>query len=250
MGKPIFGTDGVRGVAELRTHPRTGCGHRPGRRLLSPRRPVVVGGTPGVRARCSPRRSRPASIRPVSTPSTSGSCPAGGSPISPQPRGQRWGPSSRRPTTRPRTMGSSCSRPAAPSCPTRRSGIEDRLRSPEARSKRRARHRDPFLRHDALSRYVSHLLPRLPVQLAGVEIAIDCANGAAFKAAPMLFDRLEADRRRVGRRARRDQHQSGCGSTHPEIPGREANGRIGLAFDGDADRLLAFDEDGRWPTAT
>ena len=83
--------------------------------------------------------------------------------------------------------------------------------------------------------------------LDGATVVLDCANGAASALAP---ERLRAARRRGRRdprRARRAQHQRGCGSTHPERLRRAVvapDAALGFAFDGDADRVLAVDRRG------
>ena len=123
--------------------------------------------------------------------------------------------------------------------------LEDRLRSPEARSKVGPDVGTRFVDGDALERYVDHLASISKYNLSSVEIALDCANGAAFKAAPLLFTRLKADVHVLADAPDGTNINDRCGATHPEMLAREARGRIGLSFDGDADRLIAVDEDGR-----
>jgi phosphoglucosamine mutase len=123
--------------------------------------------------------------------------------------------------------------------------LEDRLRSPEARSKVGPDIGTRFVDSDALERYVDHLASVSKYNLSSVQIAVDCANGAAFKAAPMLFTRLKADLQVLADAPDGTNINDGCGATHPEMLAREARGRIGLSFDGDADRLIAIDEDGK-----
>lgn len=97
---------------------------------------------------------------------------------------------------------------------------------------------------DALDRYVEHLASLAEFNLAGLEVDLDCAHGAAFLAAPRLFERLGA---RVYPHAVEPTGMNindGCGATRPEYLAGMQTGRIGLIFDGDADRLLAVDEDG------
>jgi phosphoglucosamine mutase len=123
--------------------------------------------------------------------------------------------------------------------------LEDRLRSPETRSKVGPDIGTRFLDGDALDRYVDHLASVSKYNLSSLEIVLDCANGASFKAAPMLFTRLKADLQVMADVPDGTNINDGCGATHPEMLAREAGGRIGLSFDGDADRLIAIDEDGR-----
>lgn len=95
-----------------------------------------------------------------------------------------------------------------------------------------------------MAAYLDHLASSSRYSLSGISIALDCANGAAYKAAPELFDRLKADV--IVHNAEPDGNNinAGCGATHPEFLASVAGGRIGLAFDGDADRLIAVDENG------
>jgi phosphoglucosamine mutase len=96
-----------------------------------------------------------------------------------------------------------------------------------------------------LESYVTHLETVSRYKLRGLRVALDCANGAAHKAAPMLFERLDADVVVFGDAPDGNNINSACGATHPEFLVEHALGRIGLSFDGDADRLIAVDEDGR-----
>jgi phosphoglucosamine mutase len=93
--------------------------------------------------------------------------------------------------------------------------------------------------------YLEHLASASRYSLNGVQIAMDCANGSAYKAAPELFQRLSADVRVFHAEPNGRNINEGCGATVPEFIARNAGGRIGLAFDGDADRLIAVDEDGQ-----
>lgn len=98
---------------------------------------------------------------------------------------------------------------------------------------------------DAMHRYVDFLAGLSTYSLSGIGIALDCAHGAAYQAAPELFARLKADVEVHGAAPDGTNINEGCGATHPEALASVAGGRIGLAFDGDADRLIAVDEDGR-----
>ncbi|MDR2163638.1 MAG: phosphoglucosamine mutase [Clostridiales Family XIII bacterium] len=100
---------------------------------------------------------------------------------------------------------------------------------------------------DVLRRYVGHLAEGMAVSLKGVKVVVDCANGAASTAVRMLFETLGADLITIGDHPDGANINDGVGSTHPEAM-RAAVIRegadIGLAFDGDADRLIAADENG------
>lgn len=98
---------------------------------------------------------------------------------------------------------------------------------------------------DATGRYVAGIGGDARGSLSGLRLALDCANGAAYRAAPELFSTLGADV--VSHFASPDglNINEGCGATTPRPLAELAGGRIGLCFDGDADRLMLVDEDGR-----
>lgn len=93
--------------------------------------------------------------------------------------------------------------------------------------------------------YLDHLASTSRYSLSGIAIALDCAHGAAYQAAPELFTRLKADVDVHNAEPDGTNINLGCGATHPEFLAQVAHGRIGLAFDGDADRLIAVDESGK-----
>jgi phosphoglucosamine mutase len=85
------------------------------------------------------------------------------------------------------------------------------------------------------------------VSLKGLRIVIDCANGAAYEIAPKLFTALGADLVVINADPNGKNINLDCGSLHPEKLRRtviEQKADLGLAFDGDADRLLMVDERG------
>jgi phosphoglucosamine mutase len=123
--------------------------------------------------------------------------------------------------------------------------LEDRLRSSGGKTTVGPDIGTRFPNSDALEQYVGHLTSISRYSLSGLSLALDCANGAAFKAAPMLFQRLKADLQVYADSPDGTNINAGCGATHPEMLAGLARGRIGLTFDGDADRLIAIDEDGR-----
>lgn len=98
--------------------------------------------------------------------------------------------------------------------------------------------------HDGLSEYLGHLAAQVDYRLNGIDVVLDCAHGAAFLAAPDLFSRLGAMVEAINVEPTGMNINDGCGAVHPEMLARRAAGRIGLAFDGDADRCIAVDEDG------
>src|SRR5499426_1913385 len=85
------------------------------------------------------------------------------------------------------------------------------------------------------------------LNLKGLKIAIDCANGASYELAPKLFSALGADLVVINADPNGRNINLDCGSLHPEKLRRtviERKADLGLAFDGDADRLLMIDERG------
>lgn len=83
---------------------------------------------------------------------------------------------------------------------------------------------------------------------SGLKIALDCAHGATSTLAPHLFADLEADIVTIGASPNGLNINDGVGSTHPETLAKfvlEQGADIGLAFDGDGDRLIAIDEKGQ-----
>ena len=96
----------------------------------------------------------------------------------------------------------------------------------------------------AESRYLDLLANGYPYALKGIRLTLDCANGAAYRTAPALFERLGADMSAIGVTPDGTNINEGCGATDPKALARAAVGSIGLAFDGDADRLIAVDEGG------
>ncbi|URK87064.1 phosphoglucosamine mutase [Rhizobium herbae] len=98
-------------------------------------------------------------------------------------------------------------------------------------------------------RYIEHAKRTLPrdVTLQGLRIAIDCANGAAYKVAPLALWELGADVVTIGNEPNGTNINLECGSTHPAALSRkvhEVRADIGIALDGDADRVLIVDENG------
>ncbi len=83
--------------------------------------------------------------------------------------------------------------------------------------------------------------------LSGLKIVLDCANGAASETAPAVFSQLGADVHVINAQPDGVNINEGCGAMHPETIAGEVAARgadMGLAFDGDADRLLVVDEAG------
>jgi len=102
---------------------------------------------------------------------------------------------------------------------------------------------------DSQARYVEIAKATFPrgLSLAGLRVVIDCANGAAYKVAPVVLYELGAEVIKVGVEPNGTNINEECGSTHPEAMVRavkEYRADIGIALDGDADRLVVCDEHG------
>ena len=102
---------------------------------------------------------------------------------------------------------------------------------------------------DALSRYIEFAKATFPntMRLDHLKIVIDCANGAAYKVAPMIFWELGADIIVIGDQPNGRNINQDCGSTKTQSLKEEVksnNADLGIAFDGDGDRLVIIDEKG------
>ena len=96
---------------------------------------------------------------------------------------------------------------------------------------------------DATQMYAEHVLQRLRPQAGGMKVLLDCANGAAYEVAPLVFGGVGVDPTLDGVRPTGTNINDGCGSTH--VDELDASGYdVAFAFDGDADRVLAVDEKG------
>ncbi|ANB55532.1 phosphoglucosamine mutase [Anoxybacillus sp. B7M1] len=96
-------------------------------------------------------------------------------------------------------------------------------------------------------KYLQYLKQTVDEDFSGLRIALDCAHGATSSLATHLFADLEADVLTMGASPNGININDGVGSTHPEALAefvREKEADVGLAFDGDGDRLIAIDEHG------
>ena len=101
----------------------------------------------------------------------------------------------------------------------------------------------------ARDRYIEWIKATFPKELSlgGLKVVIDCAHGAAYSVAPKVLWELGADIVPIGVRPDGTNINAGCGSTHPEAMRRavlEHRADLGIALDGDADRLVLADERG------
>jgi phosphoglucosamine mutase len=102
---------------------------------------------------------------------------------------------------------------------------------------------------DAAGRYIVFLKNSFPpdLDLAGLKIVLDCGNGAAYKVAPAVFEELGAEVIPLGVKPNGTNINAGCGSLHPEVISEAVKSHradIGIALDGDADRVIVCDEFG------
>lgn len=96
-------------------------------------------------------------------------------------------------------------------------------------------------------KYLQFLKQTVDEEFAGIHIALDCAHGATSSLAMHLFADLDADISTMGASPNGLNINDGVGSTHPEALAKfvlEKEADVGLAFDGDGDRLIAIDENG------
>ena len=95
--------------------------------------------------------------------------------------------------------------------------------------------------------YIDYIMSLNKVDISGLKVAIDCANGAASSIAPKLLDRFKVEYVSIFDHPNGTNINENCGSTHMENLSaivKDTGYDIGLAFDGDADRMLAVDEAG------
>lgn len=100
---------------------------------------------------------------------------------------------------------------------------------------------------DSIKQYSQFLINSINTDLRGMKIAVDCANGAAYVAAPSVLSALGAEIKIINNKPDGLNINLNCGSTHPEGLQKlvtDWGAHVGLAFDGDADRLIAVDEKG------
>jgi phosphoglucosamine mutase len=103
---------------------------------------------------------------------------------------------------------------------------------------------------DAVGRYVVFLKNTFPndLSLEGLRIVLDCANGAAYRVAPTVLEELGAKVIAIGVDPDGQNINEGCGSLHPEVISRfvkEKGADMGIALDGDADRIIFVDKHGK-----
>ena len=102
---------------------------------------------------------------------------------------------------------------------------------------------------DAIGRYVVFLKNTFPnhLSLDGLRIALDCANGAAYRVAPTVFEELGAEVMPIGIEPNGENINERCGSLHPKVVSQlvlEKGADLGIALDGDGDRIVFVDRKG------
>ncbi len=103
-------------------------------------------------------------------------------------------------------------------------------------------------RHDLLNDYIDFVLTTTNIRLDGLKVVLDCANGAAYEAMPKVLKKLGAELILVGVEPDGININDRCGSTHIERLQKivvDNGAAIGIAHDGDADRCLCVDEKGQ-----
>ncbi len=106
-----------------------------------------------------------------------------------------------------------------------------------------------FRIRDTLGRYIVFAKDTLPysVSLEGLRIVIDCANGATYKVAPIIFEELGAEVIPINNTPNGTNINEKCGSTYPNTiveASKLYRADVGIAFDGDGDRVIMVDEKG------
>jgi len=102
---------------------------------------------------------------------------------------------------------------------------------------------------DVIGRYIVHIKNSFPhhLSLSGKRVVVDCANGAGYLVAPTILEELGADVIVLGNKPNGFNINEGCGAMHPEYLAKavlEYRADVGIALDGDADRLVMVDEKG------
>ena len=102
---------------------------------------------------------------------------------------------------------------------------------------------------DAIGRYIVFLKNTFPQDLTldGLHIVLDCANGATYKVAPTVFEELGAKVTLLGAKPNGENINKNCGALYPSLVSaavRKRKADLGISFDGDGDRVVLVDENG------
>ena len=106
-----------------------------------------------------------------------------------------------------------------------------------------------FRIEDAIGRYIVFLKNTFPQELTleGLHLVLDCANGATYRVAPTVFEELGARITLLGARPNGENINKNCGALYPGLVGamvRKKKADLGISFDGDGDRVILVDENG------
>ncbi|HHH20521.1 MAG TPA: phosphoglucosamine mutase, partial [Nitratifractor sp.] len=102
---------------------------------------------------------------------------------------------------------------------------------------------------DVIGRYIVHIKNSFPAELslAGLRVVVDCANGAGYIVGPTILEELGADVIVINDEPNGFNINETCGAMHPEVLAkavRDSRADLGVALDGDADRIVVVDEKG------
>ncbi len=125
--------------------------------------------------------------------------------------------------------------------------VEARLHAADAAPRARGGDIGRLVHYDRAEKYYVDFLCRcFPLDLSGVSVVLDCAHGATHRVAPSVFRRLGARVVTTGAKPDGTNINAGVGALHPDVVRRRVKasggGAIGFAFDGDGDRLISVDE--------
>ncbi len=98
-----------------------------------------------------------------------------------------------------------------------------------------------------LNEYITHIVSSVNGNFSEMKVVLDCANGAAFETAPRILEKLGVNLKVINNMADGSKINVKCGSTYPEAVAnlvRESDADLGVAHDGDADRVIFVDEKG------
>lgn len=257
MGK-IFGTDGVRGIpgeGPLTPAGVRALGYHAARVLLEAAKVRVNGTAPLIAVGRDTRASGPGLLRHLSAGFSAAGARAADLGVIPTPGVAYLAP-------RLGAIGGAVI--SASHNPAEYNGVkffdargfkmspalEDEIESRLARPVPAGIPRPPFACADRAPIYLDFLKSAYPttLDLEGVRLVVDCAQGAAAAFAPKLFAALGAEVFALGVKPNGRNINAGCGALAPEAMGREVRRRrahAGVAFDGDADRALVCDERGK-----
>ncbi len=101
--------------------------------------------------------------------------------------------------------------------------------------------------HSLINDYIEHLLSTVKVDFAGLKVVLDCANGAAYQVAPRVLENLGAELLVVNNQPDGGKINVNSGSTYPGVIKQEVlknDADLGIAHDGDADRIIMVDDEG------